>query len=158
MRINYHLLLLLRKFNTNNTGKIEYKFNILEIFITQFLSCCMCNNMKIKNNINENANDIINQKLDVILYIRNMILFDIMNQTIIDNERNDIINLLCRPLISEEKIQKDEFNEFNKNYKEEDFEKFVNNFIDLIQKPQKNEKEKKLISITKKNLKKIYKV
>ena len=118
----------------------------------------MCKNMKIKNNINENANDIINQKLDVILYIRNMILFDIMNQTIIDNERNDIINLLCRPLISEEKIQKDEFNEFYKNYKEEDFEKFVNNFIDLIQKPQKNEKEKKLISITKKNLKKIYKV
>ena len=147
-----------KKTNSNNTEKIEYKFNLLEIIITQFLSCCMCKNMKIKNNINENANDIINQKLDVILYIRNMILFDIMNQTIIDNERNDIINLLCRPLISEEKIQKDEFNEFYKNYKEEDFEKFVNNFIDLIQKPQKNEKEKKLISITKKNLKKIYKV
>ena len=140
--------------NTNNTGKIEYKFNILEIFITQFLSCCMCKNMKMKNIINENANEIINQKLDIRIYIRNMILFDIMNQTIIYNERNDIINFLCRPMISEEKIQKDEFDEFYKNYEEEDFDKFLNNIQDLVQKPQKNDKEKKLVSISKEHLKK----
>ena len=140
--------------NINAPRKIKYEFNILEIFITQFLRCCMCKNLKIKNNINENAYEMINKKLDIIIYIRNMILFDVMNQTIIDNERNDIINFLCRPMISEEKIQKDEFDEFYKNYKEEDFDKFLNNIQDLVQKPQKNYKEKKLVSISKEHLKK----
>ena len=139
---------------TNNTQKIEYEFNILEIFITQFLSCFMCKNMKIKNDINENAYEMINQKLDVIIFIRNMILFDIMKQTVIDNERNDIINLICRPLISEVKIRKNESDDFYRNYKEEDFEKFFNNILDLVQKPEKSEKEKKLVSISKEHLKK----
>ena len=83
-----------------------------------------------------------------------MILFYIMNQTIIDNERNDIINFLCRPIIYKDKIQKEEFDEFYNNYREEDFEKFLNNIQNLVQKPKKNEKEKKLVSITKEHLKK----
>ena len=139
---------------TNNTQKIEYEFSILEIFITQFLSCFMCKNMKLKNDINENAYEMINQKLDVIIFIRNMILFDIMKQTVIDNERNDIINLICRPLISEVKIRKNESDDFYRNYKEEDFDKFLNNILDLVQKPEKSEKEKKLVSISKEHLKK----
>ena len=133
----------------NDYEIVKNSFNIFEIIITQFFRCCMSQRMNIKNDVNENANEIIN-----ITYVRNMILFDIMNQTIIDNERNDIINFLCRPIISQNKIQKDEFHEFYNNYREEDFEKFLNNIQDLVQKPQKNEKEKKLVSISKEHLKK----
>ena len=43
--------------------------------------------MKIKNNINEKANKIINNKLDIILYIRNLILFDIINRTILNDDK-----------------------------------------------------------------------
>ena len=104
--------------------------------------------MNIKNDVNENANEIIN-----ITYVRNMILFDIMNQTIIDNERNDIINFLCRPIISPHQNQTEEFEHFYKSYKKEDFEKFKNNIKELMKKPEKDDKENKLISISKKRLK-----
>ena len=113
----------------------------------------MSKRMTIKNNVNENANEIINKKLDIITYIKNMILFDIMNRTIIDNERNDIINFICRPIISSEKNQTEEIGLYYKNYKEEDFEKFKNNITELMKKPQKVEKENKLISISKEHLK-----
>ena len=53
-----------------------------------------------------------------ITYVRNMILFDIMNQTIIDNKRNDVINFICRPIISPEQNQTEEFDQYYKNYKE----------------------------------------
>ena len=109
--------------------------------------------MIIKNNLNENANEIINKKLDIITYVRNMILFDIMNQTIIDKERNDIINFICRPVISSEKNQTKELGQFYKSYKEEDFEKFKNNIKELMIKPNKDDKENKLISISKEHLK-----
>ena len=112
----------------------------------------MSRRMAIKNNMNENANEIINKKLDIITYVRNMILFDIMNSTIIDNERNDIINFICRPIISSDKNQSYEFCQYYKSYKEEDFEKFKNNITELMKKPQKEDKENKLISISKTHL------
>ena len=137
----------------NNSDIIKNTFNIFEIIITQFFGCCMSKRMAIKNNVNENANEIINKKLDIITYIKNMILFDIMNRTIIDNERNDIINFICRPIISSEQNQTEEIGQYYKNYKEEDFEKFKNNITELMKKPQKVEKENKLISISKEHLK-----
>ena len=57
-------------------------------------------------------------------------------------------------MISEVKIRKNESDDFYRNYKEEDFDKFLNNILDLVQKPEKSEKEKKLVSISKEHLKK----
>ena len=134
-------------------SKLEYSFNIFEILITQFFKCFMCKRIKIKNKINENANKLLNKKLDIITYIRNMILFDILHRTILDNKRNDVINLLCRPVISLKQNKNNDFSDFYKSYKKKDFEKFVNNIQDLIQKPEKEERENKLISISKDHLK-----
>ena len=72
-------------------SKLEYSFNIFEILITQFFKCFMCKRIKIKNKINENANKLLNKKLDIITYIRNMILFDILHRTILDNKRNVVL-------------------------------------------------------------------
>jgi len=109
--------------------------------------------MKIKNNINEKANKIINQNLDIILYIRNMILFDIINRIILKDDKKNIINFLCRPIISINKSQKNEFGDFYKIYKENDFDNFFNDIKELIKKSLKKEKENNLIYITKEHLK-----
>ena len=136
-------------------SKLENSFNLFEIVITEFFKCCMCERINIKNKMNENANKLLNKKLDIITYIRNMILFDIINTTILDNDRNDIINFLCRPIISVKHNQKKEFNKFYKIYKEKDFDKFIINMQELRQKPNIKETESKLISISKEHLKKL---
>ena len=41
--------------------------------------CCMTKKLSIKNGINEKTNDVLFKKLDIITYVRNMILFDLIN-------------------------------------------------------------------------------
>ena len=82
-----------------------------------------------------------------------MILFDIINRTILDDERKEIFNFLCRPIISLNKIQTNEFEEFYNIYKGEDFYKFIINIQELNKKPEKKTKDNKLISLAKEKLK-----
>ena len=133
--------------------KIKNNFNIFEIIITQFFKCCMSDNMKIKNEANERANEFLVKKMDVITYVRNMILFDIINQTIIDKNKKAIINFLGRPIISINKRRRNEFEEFYKNYRERDFNKFYDHIQELAKKPKKEEIDKKLISLSNEELK-----
>ena len=135
-------------------SKIESSFNLFEIVVTEFLKCCVCRRLAIKSKMHENANKLLNNKLDIITYVRNMILFDIMTKTILDDDRNNIINLLCRPVISLKNNQKKEFNKFYNNYKEQDFNKFANDINELLKKPKKEGRENKLISLVKGELKK----
>ena len=133
--------------------KIKNSFNIFEIIITQFFKCCMCRNMKIKNIVYENANKIINKKLDIIAYVRNMILFDIINRTILSDDKKDIINFLCRPIMSINTSKKSEFDDFYRHYKENNYDKFSKDLESLLNKPDKANKEKRLIYLLKEHLK-----
>ena len=112
----------------------------------------MSKKMKIKGSVNENANEIIYKKLDIITYVRNMILFDIINRTILSDDKKDIINFLCRPIVSANKSQKNDFEEFYKHYKENDFDKFENYIKKLVDKPNKANKEQNLVVILNKHL------
>ena len=47
--------------------------------------------------------------MDINSYVRNMILFDVMNRTMIDDNTKPIFNFLSRPVISVNKKAKVEF-------------------------------------------------
>ena len=134
-------------------SKVENDFNIFEVIISQFLCCFMSKNLKLKNSANEKAREILFKQMDINTYVRNMILFNIMNQTIIDGRQKVILNFLSRPLISVEQKNKNTFDEFYKNYKEKDFNKYYDQIQELVQKQKKEEREEKLISISNERLK-----
>ena len=127
-------------------------FNIFEIIITEFFKCCRSDEMIIKSDVNEKANNILFKKMDINTYVRNMILFDMLNQLILDDSKKTIINFLCRPVISLDNNNKNEFNEFYRNYKERDFRKFYQEIQDLSQKQNKDDKDNKLISVSNEHL------
>ena len=133
--------------------KVENDFNILEIIITQIFKCCMTKNMRLKNDANEKANELLFKKMDINSYVRNMILFDVMNRTMIDDNTKPIFNFLSRPVISVNKKAKVEFNEFYKNYRERDFNKYYDRIQEMVHKPKKEEREEKLVSISNEQLK-----
>ena len=60
---------------------------------------------------------------------------------------------MSRPLISVEQKNKNTFDEFYKNYKEKDFNKYYDQIQELVQKQKKEEREEKLISISNERLK-----
>ena len=113
----------------------------------------MTKNMRLKNDANEKANELLFKKMDINSYVRNMILFDVMNRTMIDDNTKPIFNFLRRPVISVNKKAKVEFNEFYKNYRERDFNKYYDRIQEMVHKPKKEEREEKLVSISNEQLK-----
>ena len=128
--------------------KATNSFNIFEIIITEFFKCCMSRNMRIKYEANDKANNILFKKMDIISYVRNMIIFDINNQLTLDNSRRTVMNFICRPVISVKKNSQYQFDEFYRNYKEKDFKKFSEEIQEMAQKPSKNGRENKLVDVT----------
>ena len=134
--------------------KMKYKFNIIEVIISQLFFCCMTKEFRLKTDLNQKANEILFRKLDIICYIRNMILFDIMNKTLLDNDKKAIINFLCRPIITKEKRGENSFEEFYKNYKEKDFDNLYQKLPEFVQNASKdNNSENRLISLSNEHLK-----
>ena len=57
---------------------LAFKFNIFEIIISSFCKCCMIKELTLKKNINNKATELLYNKLDIVTYIRNMILLDVI--------------------------------------------------------------------------------
>ena len=116
----------------------------------------MTKNLKLKKNITKKANIILYNKLDIVLFVRNMILLDIMNDTLLNyNKRKGIIKFLSRPIVSVNKNEENELNDFYKQYNENDFDNFYNETSELILKSKRIEMEKKLISLSNYQLKEL---
>ena len=139
--------------NNKNNEDIKYDFNFFEIIIASFCKCCLVGNLNKKNNINEKAIKIVDYHLDIISYIRNQMLFDIVYKTILDENIKGIINFLCRPIISVKNDIKNDNYDFYRNYKENDFIEFSEELTNLIEKKEKKVKEKRLIYLSNEHLK-----
>ena len=138
----------------NNYEDIKYEFNMLEIFFVSICNCCLVKKLGIKYNINKKAVNIINNSLDIVAFVQNVMLFNIINETILDDHVKSIVNFLSRPIISINKDNdKNDFEKFYRSYKESDFNKFSDDLSKLLQKPKKEIRERKLISLANKHLK-----
>jgi hypothetical protein len=139
----------------NDVEKVEYEYNLYEKIKTIICKCCLSKELKVKNALNEKAMSILDDKLDIVLFVRNMMLIDIINATLLDTETDDIVNFLARPIITLKDDEDDEFSMLYHKYKENDFEKFYKEIVHLSNKPNKRMEEIKLISICNKHLKSI---
>ena len=138
--------------------KIKYEYNLLD-FIKTIFSKCKCydsKNLKIKNALTERANLILYHKLDIALYIRNMLLFDIMKDILLDSETKDITNFLVHPIISLSVNEENELPSLHDKYAESDFDKFYQEIIKLSNKDEKTIEEIRLMSLSNKHLKELY--
>ena len=95
---------------------IDYSsYNIFDMIKGFKIFCCKTKKTEIKANLLEQAKEIIFTKLDVIYYIRNMILFEKINE-IYYSENKAILDFLSRPIIyidetkGEQKPKKDKIN------------------------------------------------
>ena len=85
------------KENEKDDVLIDYSnYNLFEI-IGSFKIFCKTEKFKKKLYLYEQAENIIDEKLDVIYYIRNMILFELINKIYLEND--EIINFLSRPIL-----------------------------------------------------------
>ena len=110
----------IKETNTNTDKRIKKNlidyssYNILEIIGSFKIFFCTSKKFKRKINLFRQADSLIKDKLDAIFYIKNMILFELINNIYLDNK--DILQFLSRPIIYFENNNKKEKSEFgNKN-------------------------------------------
>ena len=136
-----------KKINKN----INYYFSLSEIVSSLLCPCLISGNLKIKYEYKNKATQFIYNKLDIILYVRNMVLFDIINETILDDDKKHIINFLSRPILYLDK--KENKNIFYQNYYEKDFDKFYDSYLGLVRLEDKINREKRLMILSKRKIK-----
>ena len=138
-----------RKKELNN----KYYLNIFEIIIFSFFDCCcLTSKLQIKNNLYKKIKIVLNKNLDIVYYIRNMLLFENINTHLLNSNFKDIINFLYRPILSKNKIEVKEVNGLNQDFKEIYFDKFCDKICELIQKKDLTQKEKQIILLTQQKL------
>ena len=156
--------------NQSNEKKlITYNsYSMYEMIKELLPSCCKTKDFEYKESLIRESHIILDSKLDIFLYIRNMLLFDSINKIYLENK--NIINFLSRPIIylnkSEEKGEEIEEVEDEQSKKERIVEKefyeysykmdskdLINEMINLCKKPNKSDNEKDIILFLKKKLK-----
>ena len=140
-----------------NEEKIKYSYNLFDK-IRGLIICkrCLSKKLKVKDDLTEKAIALLNSKLDITLYVRNMMIIDIINEILLDPETRDIVNFLARPIISLKRVEENELSLFYHKYKEANFEKFYKEVIQLSNKVVKTKEDIRLISICNKHLKQIH--
>jgi len=136
----------LKEIEQEKIGRIKFKYNIFEILWSYLGTCCMTNKLKSKNNLTQKSDNILNEKLDISLYIKNTILIDILNQALINDNMKSMIKFISRPIISINKNVKRDMNQFYKNYELTDFNNLYEDVSEMSKKPRLTPPEQKIIS------------
>ena len=134
------------------TDRNKYSINICEIIIISFCKCCLTPKLKLKNQFHEKINNILCNNLDIVFYIKNMLLIEVMNDVLLNSSNKDVFNFLYRPILSWNKKEEKECIKSYENYKDIDFDKFYEKLSQLIQKPDITQKEKQIIFLTQQKL------
>ena len=132
--------------------RIKFKYNIFEIFWSFLCDFCLTNKLKAKKNLTEKANNILNTKLDITLYIKNAILIDILNQALINDNMKSMTKFISRPIISLNKSGERDLSQFYKNYELTDFDNLYEDISEMSKKPNLTQAEQKIISLVYKEL------
>ena len=83
-----------------------------------------------------------------------MILIDIMNQILLKENKESITQFLSRPVISLRKEEK-ELDKNNKKFNETVFDKFYDEMMKFVKKPEIVDNEKEAIALLNKKLKEL---
>ena len=104
---------------TEKKAKKNYELSCFHRFIRCFFCCCNWT-FSVGNYIIQNPDDFIDEKLDIIFYIKNMLLIELINQLEFENKQN-FINFLITPIVESKRYHKGiETSEIEKEDKSED--------------------------------------
>ncbi len=154
---------------TNQKKQLKYEPKVLAfsldildficLTLLEFFKCCKCFvNKKIKRKLFLKANDIIDNKLDIVFYLKHMNLLDIINQILKYENKKGIIKFLSTPIIIEEEIieKKSEIkysDKYNEHYCDYDLDKLGEEILNMDINENLHKNDKKLMNLVHKKLK-----
>ena len=151
--------IIIRSNNDDNLKEWSFIWKEIVFAFTKLINwfkckCCNCKKDK-EEKIRKRGESIIDTKLNIICYVKNMLLLDVINNMLNENKRA-IYKFLSMPIISsnpyvKDKIHKQKGNE--QHYSDRDFYELYKQIKNLNKKPLSMD-DKKLIELTYDQLKK----
>ena len=138
-----------------NIKKVKYSFNIFELMC--MCKCCICRSkqLKRKKNLLTEASEFLDRKLDIILYIRNMIFLDKINEIFLGDDKKGIKKLLITPIICGKEEKEERKSNFYEHYCDDDLNNYEDEITQLNNNPNMGEIEKKIITLSNEQMKKM---
>lgn len=138
-----------------NNKKISFYFNLYEVIISSCLKCFMTKKMRLKYKLKSKATNFLYKRLDIVSYIRNLIIIELINHYLLDDNKKNIINFLSRPKLSINSKENKELDKFYDDYYDHDFEKLFYITSELAKNKYKIRKGKRLIYLINHDLKEL---
>ena len=143
------------KYNTNICKEIKYFF--MKIFNIFKCKCCKCKKSN-REILSTKAQNIINNKLDIICYMKYMLLLDVVYGKM-KEDKKEILKFLSMPIISSVKDEEEEENqesqEFINHFTEQDFELLFIKINNLLKQSTIANNDKNYIKLVIQQLKKL---
>ena len=147
--------------NDDNKKVLKYIFkeivfafmNLISIFKCK---CCHCKKSN-KEIMSEKGEDIINSKLNIINYVKNMLFLDVINN-MLNEDKKEIYKFLSMPIISSNENEEDKIyqqREKELHYSDEDFLNFYLQIKRITDNTTIESDDMKLIKLSYKQLKKL---
>ena len=147
--------------NDDNKKVLKYIFkeivfafmNLISIFKCK---CCHCKKSN-KEIMSEKGEDIINSKLNIIYYVKNMLFLDVINN-MLNEYKKEIYKFLSMPIISSNENEEDKIyqqREKELHYSDEDFLNFYLQIKRITDNTTIESDDMKLIKLSYKQLKKL---
>ena len=111
----------IKKNNIQKTSKYSFYFYEIPLFIKylkifSFIQICKCKKLISKLNLYSKAKNIIKEKLNIVLYIKNMLYLDTFKKKISYEDKEYILKFLDMPLISSVQSEIGKYNTNNNIY------------------------------------------
>jgi len=114
------------KIDLENNEK-EQTLNRLVLILKRFLDflnffeckCCKSRKLEKRTLLFSNAEDIINAKLDIINYLKSILLLDMFKDIAMDDKK-EMLNFLCMPFISSNREEKFSYYHYHNNFSDDD--------------------------------------
>ena len=147
--------------NDDNKKVLKYIFkeivfafmNLISIFKCK---CCHCKKSN-KEIMSEKGEDIINSKLNIIYYVKNMLFLDVINN-MLNEDKKEIYKFLSMPIISSNENEEDKIyqqREKELHYSDEDFLNFYLQIKRITDNTTIESDDMKLLKLSYKQLKKL---
>ena len=86
--------------NKSKTEKITLQYSIIELLFLFVCPCCVWKKLRMKNILLAKARKKLYFQLDILTYLKNMQLLELLNFILLDPNENIILKVLSKPSIS----------------------------------------------------------
>lgn len=139
-----------RRLTILKKGPITLKYSIIELLFVFICPCCAWEKLRLKNILLAKARKKLYYQMDILTYLKNMQLLELLNYILLNSQETAILKVLAKPsisLVNRIDIYEQIHQRCNVDLNEEEMKEFISSMKYLYDKKNKTPQEERLYKI-----------